>query len=139
MLRPNRNLGLDRSPPPTLGMATLPRTREPQPSQGAGPAPDEPSAQQLSRLTPQYLDGPVQRVHYLPDSESEEVGAHQQAHRGIQLPGLQGLMGEHRARSPQAWPQAQGEQPALTFLHSFFSSFLVKTVCTHQILVNMEP
>lgn len=41
--------------------------------------------------------------------------------------------------------QADSETPELrggrqlTFLHSFFSSFFVKTVCTHQILVNMEP
>lgn len=27
----------------------------------------------------------------------------------------------------------------LTFLHSFFSSFFVKTVWTHQILVNIDP
>lgn len=36
----------------------------------------------------------MQRVHDLPDGEGEDVHAHQQAHRGIQLPGLQGL-GEH--------------------------------------------
>lgn len=44
-----------------------------------------------------YLNGPVQGVDNLPDGKSENIHAHQQAHCGIQLPGLQGLGKETQA------------------------------------------
>lgn len=50
--------------------------------------------------------------------------------------GHSGTQGQH---GTTAIPHPLLRTPPLTFRFSFFSSFLVKTVWTHQILVNMLP